>query len=73
MESEWITADMVEATKFPELVRRYAVRGVPRTVINGRYFIKGAMPAAELAEQIFQAVNLQAGERESVSDFPLPT
>ena len=34
IESERITADVVEASEFPELSQRYAVSAVPKTVVN---------------------------------------
>ncbi len=42
--SDMIRADMVEATEFPELANKYAVYGVPKTMINGGHGIEGAVP-----------------------------
>lgn len=39
-----ITATVVEATEFPDLVRRYQVTGVPKIVINDRVELLGAQP-----------------------------
>ena len=36
VESERVTADVIEAMEFPDLARRFAVRGVPKIVINDR-------------------------------------
>ncbi len=55
LESDFIRADMVEATEFPSLVRRYKVRGVPRTVVNERVFIDGALPEEEYLNQVLEA------------------
>ena len=57
MESEWITADMVEATEFPHLANKYQVYGVPRTVINETFHIEGAVPEATLVNELMQALN----------------
>ena len=57
MESEWITADMVEATEFPHLANKYQVYGVPRTVINETIHIEGAVPEATLVNELMQALN----------------
>jgi predicted DsbA family dithiol-disulfide isomerase len=46
---------MVEATEFPSLVRRYSVRGVPRTVVNERVFIDGALPEEEYLHRVLEA------------------
>ena len=49
--SPHITAIAVEATEFPDLVRRYRVSGVPKTVVNDRVEILGALPEAAYVEQ----------------------
>jgi thioredoxin-related protein len=56
VESEYVTADVIEAMEFPDLARRYAVRGVPKIVINDRAEFVGALPEAEYLEQIRTAV-----------------
>ena len=57
LESEQITADMVEATEFPDLVRRYNVRGVPKTIVNGKAGIEGSLPEPHFIDGILAAVN----------------
>ena len=44
VESPHIRATCVEATEFMELSRKYRVTGVPKTVVNGKIEILGAMP-----------------------------
>jgi alkyl hydroperoxide reductase subunit AhpF len=51
-----VRADMIEATEFPPLAQKYNVYGVPRTVINEKEFIEGAVPERELIEKIRQAL-----------------
>ncbi len=46
-----ITAYAVEATEFPDLVRRYTVTGVPKTVVNDEVEILGALPPDVFVEQ----------------------
>jgi glutaredoxin-like protein len=46
-----ITAFAVEATEFPDLARKYAVTGVPKTVVNDAVEILGALPADVFVEQ----------------------
>ncbi len=57
MESDLVTADMVEAIEFPHLVQRYSVRGVPKTVINEKAAIEGALPESAYLTQILQALD----------------
>ena len=56
MESEQITAEAIEANEFPDLSQRYRVMAVPRTVVNDRAFIEGAMPEAMFVKRVLDAV-----------------
>jgi glutaredoxin-like protein len=56
MESELITADMVEAIEFPHLSNKYHVHGVPRTVINETIHQEGAVPEPMLLAKLQEAV-----------------
>lgn len=47
-----IKADMVEATTFPELSQKYAVRGVPKIVINETNEFVGSQPLAKFLDVI---------------------
>lgn len=51
-----VRADMIEATEFPQLAQKYNVYGVPRTVINEKEFIEGAVPEKDLIARIRQAL-----------------
>jgi predicted DsbA family dithiol-disulfide isomerase len=59
MASDWIRADMVEATEFPHLANKYQVYGVPRTVINETIHIEGAVPEPMLVSQLMKALDGQ--------------
>ncbi|UCG68516.1 MAG: FAD-dependent oxidoreductase [Thermoplasmata archaeon] len=52
-----IRADMVEASEFPELVRRYDVSGVPKTIVNEVHSFEGAISAGAAFMEILKAVN----------------
>jgi glutaredoxin-like protein len=56
MESDLVTADMVEAIEFPQLSNRYQVQGVPRTVINDDFHMEGAAPEPMLLGKLQEAV-----------------
>lgn len=60
MESDKVTADMIEASEFPHLAQRYQVRGVPKTVINDKSSVDGAVPEAHLVDQLL--LSLQEGQ-----------
>lgn len=46
-----ITAYAVEATEFPDLVSRYRVSGVPKTIVNEETEILGSLPQEAFIEQ----------------------
>ena len=52
IESPLVTAVAIDATEFPDLVRRYNVNGVPKTVINDTMEIMGAAPEEEFVAAI---------------------
>ena len=44
VESPNVTSIIVEASEYPDLVRKYQVSGVPKTIVNERVEILGARP-----------------------------
>jgi len=56
MASDMVTADMVEISEFPHLAQKYQVQGVPRTVINEKWFMEGAAPEAMLVSKAKEAL-----------------
>jgi hypothetical protein len=55
-ESDQVTADMVEATEFPQLAINYQVRSVPRTVINEVHFVDGMVPEPLMLQSVLSAL-----------------
>ena len=49
-----ITATSVEATEFVDLSRKFRVTGVPKTIVNERIEILGAVPEPEFIETALQ-------------------
>ena len=56
VESERVTADVIEATEFPDLARRYGVRGVPKIVVNDTVEFVGALPESQFLSYVKKAV-----------------
>jgi len=56
VENDYINADMVEATEFPQLAINYQVRGVPRTVINQTQFVDGMVPEAVMLQRLLMTL-----------------
>jgi glutaredoxin-like protein len=55
IESELVSADLYDATEFPELVRAHNISGVPKTILNGAFSIDGAVPGHMLIEYMLRA------------------
>ena len=52
VESERVTADVIEANEFPELSDRFQVSGVPKIVINDKVELLGAQREARLIQAV---------------------
>jgi glutaredoxin-like protein len=57
IESPQITATAIDATAYPDLVRRYRVNGVPKTVVNDAVEIVGAATEAELVAAVLSSTD----------------
>jgi predicted DsbA family dithiol-disulfide isomerase len=57
MESDLVTADMVEATEFPQLSQRYGVMGVPKTIVNELPAVDGMLPEPQFLEAILAVLH----------------
>ena len=62
--SSLVTAEAVEASSYPDLARRYQVFAVPKTVVNDRVAVEGAVPDDHLWSAIWQALGVQPGRPE---------
>lgn len=61
---ERVRADVVEAQEFPELVQRYRIMAVPKTVINDDISFEGA-----LSEELFWIqVKRALGKKSNLSE-----
>ncbi|GAB6877546.1 protein disulfide oxidoreductase [Thermaerobacter litoralis] len=55
--SDRVRADAIEAMEFPDLANRFAVFGVPKTVVNGSAAVEGAAPEPHLLALIKEALS----------------
>ena len=59
VESPHVSATAIDATEYPDLVRRYGVNGVPKMVINDTLEIVGAASEAEVVEAVLSVAGLK--------------
>ena len=52
IENTNITTVAVEATEFPDLVQRYRINGVPKTVVDDRVEILGGLPEPDFVRAV---------------------
>jgi len=57
VESPKITSVIVEAGEYPDLVRKYHVSGVPKTMVNGTVEILGARPEEDFVRTAMSAAD----------------
>ena len=55
VESPMISSAAIDAAEFPDLVRKYNVNGVPKTVVDDTIEILGAVSEDELVEAVLKA------------------
>jgi len=68
MESENVTADVIESNEFPGYSARYAVQAVPKTVVNDRVEFLGAMPESRFLQEVLKAFPTENPPEESPGD-----
>ncbi len=56
IESDRVTGDSVEASEFPDLVQRYQISGVPKTIVNDKVEFVGAQPEGRFLDHVLRAV-----------------
>ncbi len=64
IESDMIWADAIESNEFVPLAQKYGVMGVPKTIINDKYDVGGAVPEDLL---VMHVMNAQRSEEQSAS------
>jgi predicted DsbA family dithiol-disulfide isomerase len=57
IENAHITADVIEVNEFLPLAQRYAIRGVPKTVINENVEFVGSIPESQFLQHIQRAAS----------------
>ncbi len=56
IESDRVIGDSVEASEFPDLVQRYQISGVPKTIVNDKVEFVGAQPEGRFLDHVLRAV-----------------
>jgi glutaredoxin-like protein len=57
MESDLITAEMVESSEFPVLVQKHNIMSVPRVIINDKVDFEGAIPEKDFVDNLMKVLD----------------
>ena len=60
-----VRAEVIEASEFPEMSRRYQVMGVPKTVINDQAEFVGAVPDEIFVNAVLESIGKEAVDWEA--------
>ncbi len=55
IESDLVTADMVESAEFPHLAQKYGVFAVPKIIVNEDIQLEGALPEVTFVENVMKS------------------
>ncbi|OGW36615.1 MAG: hypothetical protein A2010_03325 [Nitrospirae bacterium GWD2_57_9] len=60
-ESDLISADVVIASSFPDLIRKHSIKTLPKTIFGANLHMDGHVTEGQFLEMIFEAEGLQTG------------
>ena len=61
VESDKVTADVIEVQEFPMVAQRYQVYGVPKIIVNERVSFEGALPEPRFLDKVLDATSRMTG------------
>ncbi len=61
LRSDLILSDVIIASDFPELIRQYSIKTLPKTIFGTNLHMDGHVSESEFLEMVFQAEGIQAG------------
>jgi hypothetical protein len=61
LESSLISASVIVASSFPDLIKRYGIKTLPKTIFGENLHMDGHVTESEFLEMIFQSEGVKAG------------
>ncbi len=62
LENANVSALIIEANEYPDLIQRYVIDAVPKIVINDRIEMLGAQPESAFVSRVVESVQEAAGQ-----------
>lgn len=69
MHCDRIRSEVIEANEFPEISGRFRVQGVPRTVINEKFYAEGALPESMIISSLGKALEEDPPGEKNLMDY----
>ncbi|MCD4777040.1 MAG: thioredoxin family protein [Candidatus Aegiribacteria sp.] len=67
--SDKVKSEVIEANEFPELSTKFRVQGVPRTVINGKFYAEGSLPESMMIQALKKGLEADPSEETNLMDY----
>ncbi len=62
LESTLVSTEIIIASDYPELIKKYSIKTLPKTIFGGNLHMDGHVTEGEFLEMLFQAEGLQPGQ-----------
>jgi len=67
LENDLVRADAIEASEFPDLVGKYRIFAVPKTIVNDGGFVEGSLPEEAFLDEVLRIAQPAPGEDDAAS------
>jgi len=64
-----VKSEVIEANEFPQLSMKFRVQGVPRTVVNGKFYAEGALPESMMIKALKQGLEANPAGETNLMDY----
>ena len=67
--SSRVRSEVIEANEFPELSRKFRVQGVPRTIVNGIFYVEGSISETMMTDALKKGLEDDPSEEINLLDY----
>ncbi len=67
--SSRVRSEVIEANEFPELSRKFRVQGVPRTIVNGIFYVEGSISETMMTDALKKGLEDAPSEETNLLDY----
>ena len=67
--SSRVRSEVIEANEFPELSRKFRVQGVPRTIVNGIFYVEGSISETMMTDALKKGLEDAPSEETNLLNY----